>query len=445
VKILKFSAENVKGIKVVEITPAGDVVTISGKNGAGKSSILDAIEATLCGGALPLGKGADRGEVTIDLGDYTVNRVITEKTDRLIVKNKDGANYPSPREFLSKFIGPLSIDPLAFIKLKEKEQLDILFKLAPGLKEGLEAADKKIADLKAQRSDIRKDGERAKMDLERATHYPDMPENEVSVADLTEQLNDAMRINKLCEDHVRKITESQQLIKIFTTRQTVLEQAITDAEKALEKAKRDLAANIAGMQEHNETLKTLVKDQPSTVPIQPITEKIASSENMNKKIRGNKAKLALQARRDALAADYTFKGKEVSDAEEDRAAILKGSEFPVPNLSVDNGVITAGGIPIWQLCTAEKVRIGASIAVSQNPKAKIILADDVSLLDSDNLKILMDICKAGDFQIWMVKNDESKSQGFYIEQGVFTETKPETVPQASQSKAGRPFGTAKQI
>ncbi len=442
-KILKFSAENVKGIKVVEITPAGDVVTISGKNGAGKSSILDAIEATLCGGALPLGKDAERGEVTIDLGEYTVNRIITEKTDRLIVKNKDGANYPSPREFLSKFIGPLSIDPLAFIKLKEKEQLDILFKLSPGLKESLEAADKKIADLKSQRSDIRKDGERAKMDLERAPHYQDVPEDEVSVAELSQQLNDAMQINKLCEGHVRKITESQQLVRVFTERQSVLEQAVTDAENLLAKAKRDLAKNIAENQEQKETLETLVKDQPSLVPIQPITEQMASAENTNKKIRDNKARAFLQGRRDALAESYTAKGKEVTEAEEARASLLKGSEFPVPNLSVDNGVITAGGIPIWQLCTAEKVRIGASIAVSQNPKAKIILADDVSLLDSDNLKILFDICK--EFQLWIVKNDESGSQGFYVEQGVFTETKPETVTQASQSKAGKPFGTAKQI
>lgn len=422
-KILKFSAENVKGIKVVEITPSGDVVTISGKNGAGKSSILDAIEATLCGGVLPLGKDAERGEVTIDLGEYTVNRIITEKTDRLIVKNKDGAAYPSPREFLSKFIGPLSIDPLAFIKLKEKEQLEILFKLSPGLKENLEAADKKIADLKSQRSDIRKDGERVKLDLERAPHHPDMPEEEVSVSDLATQLNDAALINKACEEHTREIIAVGKTRDSLAERRSVLEQEITNAEKALVKAKRDLAVNIAEHQAQKERMETLVLNKPTPVSTGPITAKLLASEEVNKKVRDNKARALLQVRRDALTDLYTARGKDITQAEEEKASLLKGSQFPVPNLSVDNGVITAGGIPIWQLCTAEKVRIGASIAVSQNPKAKIILADDVSLLDSENLNVLFEICK--EFQLWTVINDESGSKGFYIEQGVFTEKKQE--------------------
>ena len=48
-KILKLTAENFKKLSAVEITPDGNVVVISGKNGAGKSSVLDAIEAALCG------------------------------------------------------------------------------------------------------------------------------------------------------------------------------------------------------------------------------------------------------------------------------------------------------------------------------------------------------------------------------------------------------------
>ena len=136
-KILKFSAQNVRGLKVVEIAPDGDVVTISGTNGAGKSTVLDSIEATLCGGKLALRKGEERGRVELDIGEYTVQRIITEKTDRLVIRNKDGAQYPSPREFLSKFVGPLSIDPLSFIRMKDREQLEVLFRLCPALQDGL--------------------------------------------------------------------------------------------------------------------------------------------------------------------------------------------------------------------------------------------------------------------------------------------------------------------
>src|SRR3974390_3156202 len=79
-KIIKFVGENVKKIRLVEITPRGPVVQVtSKKNGQGKSSTLDAIMYALSGGHSlpdqPLRKGADRGRVTLDLGDYIVERV----------------------------------------------------------------------------------------------------------------------------------------------------------------------------------------------------------------------------------------------------------------------------------------------------------------------------------------------------------------------------------
>ena len=43
-KILKLQAENVKRLKVVEITPDGNVIMIGGPNDAGKSSVLDSME-----------------------------------------------------------------------------------------------------------------------------------------------------------------------------------------------------------------------------------------------------------------------------------------------------------------------------------------------------------------------------------------------------------------
>ena len=38
-KIIKLQAENVKRLKAIEITPAGNTVIITGKNAQGKSSV----------------------------------------------------------------------------------------------------------------------------------------------------------------------------------------------------------------------------------------------------------------------------------------------------------------------------------------------------------------------------------------------------------------------
>ena len=48
-KIVQLHAENYKRLRTVEISPDGNIVTIGGRNGAGKSSILDAIYVALGG------------------------------------------------------------------------------------------------------------------------------------------------------------------------------------------------------------------------------------------------------------------------------------------------------------------------------------------------------------------------------------------------------------
>jgi len=105
----------------------------------------------------------------------------------------------------------------------------------------------------------------------------------------------------------------------------------------------------------------------------------------------------------------------MQDVEAGKAKLLADSNIPVPGLSVENDTVTYNSVPVDQLSTSEKVRVGASIAVAQNPKAKIILADDVSLLDKSNLDVLHETCKG--YQLWQVVNDESGDVGFYIEQG----------------------------
>ena len=42
-KIVRLTAENFKRLIAVEITPQGNVIQITGKNGAGKSSLMGAM------------------------------------------------------------------------------------------------------------------------------------------------------------------------------------------------------------------------------------------------------------------------------------------------------------------------------------------------------------------------------------------------------------------
>ena len=83
-KVLELRAENIKNLKVVEIRPDVNANVLTGKNGAGKSAILDCIFTALTGVKLdkPIRDGEERAEVDIDLGDYKIRKVFTANGDR---------------------------------------------------------------------------------------------------------------------------------------------------------------------------------------------------------------------------------------------------------------------------------------------------------------------------------------------------------------------------
>jgi chromosome segregation ATPase len=76
-KILKFYAENLGKISVVELSPNGEDVIITGPNESGKSTILNIIDTVLGEGKMDIRKGAEKGRAVITLGDYTIVRITT--------------------------------------------------------------------------------------------------------------------------------------------------------------------------------------------------------------------------------------------------------------------------------------------------------------------------------------------------------------------------------
>ena len=125
-KILKLTAENVKKLRAVEITPTGELVEITGKNGAGKTSVLDAIWWALAGTkhiqAVPIRTGATKARIRLDLGELIVERRFTPVGSTLTVEKADGARYTSPQGILDALLGALTFDPLAFVGQEPREQ-----------------------------------------------------------------------------------------------------------------------------------------------------------------------------------------------------------------------------------------------------------------------------------------------------------------------------------
>src|SRR5580693_6116932 len=124
-RIISLEAENFKRLVAVAIKPDGSMIVISGRNGAGKSSILDAVAVAIGGKkaapAEPIRKGQDKAEINLDLGRYKVRRTFKrgddgEVTSALYLEQADGSRPRSPQAMLDDLMGELAFDPLDFLR-----------------------------------------------------------------------------------------------------------------------------------------------------------------------------------------------------------------------------------------------------------------------------------------------------------------------------------------
>ena len=195
--ILELRVENLKRLRAVHITPDGDLVVLSGQNGAGKSSVLDAIAMALGGRdqipAEPIRRGADHAEVVVDLGEIILRRTFTASGGgQLVVSNRVGARFLSPQSMLDALVGRLSFDPLAFSREKPARQAEILRELV-----GLDLAplDAKRAELYAERTAVNKRAASLRARFEAMPKH-EAPAEPVDVGELAEQLKAAQLQNQ---------------------------------------------------------------------------------------------------------------------------------------------------------------------------------------------------------------------------------------------------------
>lgn len=91
-KIIGLEIENFKRLKAVSIIPKGNMIEITGKNGQGKSSLIDAIWTAFKFAdtdiVKPIKDGCEKAVIRIDVDEFIVTKKFTASGNTLTVESK---------------------------------------------------------------------------------------------------------------------------------------------------------------------------------------------------------------------------------------------------------------------------------------------------------------------------------------------------------------------
>ena len=415
-KIVKLVSRNIKNLKAIEITPKGDEVFLTGKNGAGKSAIIDSIFSALTGKRLkdPIRHGEDRADVVVDMGDFTVKKVWTEKGETIKVSsiNEEGkeVKYSSPQTFLDEKIGELSFDPMAFKDMKSMDRIELLKKIT-----GLD-----FADIEKEKDVVYGDRTILNSKIKEAVAHltnteapdPKTPNEEIAY-----------------KGELAKIQELRQkratFVKIAEQKTSVEEQLEKNGEIVAE-----LQANIQALEkkitDYHEERENLKKcDLYTQAQIPEVTEvQIIAAESALEDIEKKNADIraAKRYRQSVKDADKLRKESDVITEklrryDQDKATQVANAKFPIDGLSLTDEAVMFEKIQFNRLSTGQQIRVSTAIGMALNPTLKVIFIREGSLLDSENLKDIITQAKDKDYQVWLERCDESGQVGFFIEAG----------------------------
>lgn len=471
-KIVKFQAENFKRIEVVEVSPTGNMVQISGKNGSGKTSVLDGLWAVLGGEkhapSVPIRRGATEAKLTLDLGEMIVTRTFRtgkegkEDTTTLRVENKEGFRPSSPQKMLDGLLGKLSFEPLVFLRQPPKEQFETLRQFVPDVDfAAIDKANKADFDM---RRDINRSAKEQRSAAESLVVPSGLPADYVDEDAIAQQIADAGSHNANIDIRAerRAHTESQiallrQNAKMaidgideaankacawFDEREAQIRDEIERMEAAVASLRAELATvggnRAAGVAEairqveataHSFT-KQADANQAQIDTAAPLPERMdpVALQTALAHARTANAGIRLRRERDRLeerAKDLEKRSAILTDAmdrrEKEKADAIAQAQLPVDGLGFGAEGITLHGLPFEQASDAEQLRVSVAIAMASNAALRVIRIRDGSLLDEDGMKILAEMADKHDYQVWIEVVDSSGKVGIVLENGLVKE------------------------
>lgn len=425
-KIAHVRISNILGIAELEFTPEG-FNEITGPNGTGKTSVLEAIQSALKTGhdATLLRKGAEKGEAVLVLDDGTeLSKTVTADKSTSKVK-VDGKATSRPAEALKSLYDLYSANPIEFLRARKQDRVKVLLETMP-----LEADTEKLAEITGipvtaqpgthalgvidtvykEVYDDRTGTNRAVKEKDNTINQlklnmPDAPggvdgsedellaqvraADEAKAAELERISN---KLNGFKADNQAKLeairAETQRKIDEAKAEGQAAADAITAEERRIE--------GLAGQQRE----KTIQKHADTVGPLNTALNSI--KENRGAHAKREQAMQTIQQMEKELVdlqADAARQTKALADLEQYKNDLL--ASLPIPGVEVKDGEIYRDGVVFDRLNTAQQVWVAVEIAKLRAGNLGVCCVDGIELLDPAAYEAFREQSLASNLQLFV--------------------------------------------
>lgn len=369
IKINTFEIENVKRVKAVAYEPSADGLTIiGGKNGQGKTSVLDSIAWALGGGKFePSSPYREGSTIPPHLRVVLSNGIIVERKGKnSALKVIDPSGNKAGQALLDKFVDQLALNLPKFMNANNKEKADALLRII-GVGDELYRLEDEEKRLYNERHYIGQIKERKQKYAEELEEYPGVPEEPVSVAELIRQQQEILARNGENE-RIR-----QQRARIESEYINARE-ALQRAQLAFEEAERRYNTSVKSAEE-------LIDEST-----EELERNIRDIEALNVKIRANLDKSKAEDEAKMYSDQYIDLTIKIEKVREKRMALLDNADLPLEGLSAEDKELTYKGYKWDNMSGSEQLKVATAIVRKLNPNCGFVLMDKLEQMDLDTLK-----------------------------------------------------------
>ncbi|MFN7591098.1 MAG: hypothetical protein ACK5UQ_21685 [Planctomycetota bacterium] len=232
------------------------------------------------------------------------------------------------------------------------------------------------------------------------------PAEPVDVGELAEQLKAAQLQNQENARQRAALASARDNLATRKARVANLRAELARAEEAA-RSSAEAVQNLEG-----------VTSKLQDVDTSALLERIRGAESTNRLVRENHQREAIVAEQAVAASQADALTQEIEAVDQRKAEAISAARMLVPGLGLGaDGVVTLNGLPLDQASAAERLRVSVAIGLAMNPRLRVLLIRDASLLDRESMRQVAVLAKEAGAQLWVERVEVDDQTTVLIEDG----------------------------